>query len=165
MGRIVDLCGEIAAAAEEGPDGLVLAPEDWERLSGDFSEDEIEDGLSLVHESLFQSELVEAADSLSARLVELLGALGGEAEFALAQSEGARLPIDAIAHLARRVDRLEEILGVFRDGAPPDRRGLDALQRRLIDRGIEDEMRDGGDEGGAGDEPAGSNGRAEEDED
>ena len=26
MGRIVDLCGEIAAAAEEGPEGLVLPP-------------------------------------------------------------------------------------------------------------------------------------------
>jgi hypothetical protein len=39
------------------------------------------------------------------------------------------------------VSRLEEILGVFREGAAPDRRGFDAFQRRLMDEGIEDEMR------------------------
>ena len=32
MGRIVDLCGEIAANAEEGPEGLVLPPDAWSRL-------------------------------------------------------------------------------------------------------------------------------------
>lgn len=140
MGRIVDLCGEIAAAAEDGPDGLRLAPDDWERLSADFTEDEIEDGLSLVNESVFQDELVDAADSLSARLLELLGGLSGEPEFARVASGEARLPLETVAQLARRVDRLEEILGVFRSDSPPDRRGFDVLRRRLIDQGIETEM-------------------------
>ena len=38
------------------------------------------------------------------------------------------------------VARLEEILEAYREGAPPDRRGFDTLQRRLADHGIEDEM-------------------------
>jgi len=128
MGRIVDLCGEIAAAAEEGEDGLVLPPEDWERLSQDFSEDEIEDALDLVR------------DSLSARLVELLGAFGDATAFDQAASGEARLSIEEISQLARRVNRLEEVLDTFRDTKPPDRRRLDALQRRLMDQGIEKEM-------------------------
>ena len=36
--------------------------------------------------------------------------------------------------------RLEEILEGYREGSPPDRRGFDALQRRLADVGIESEM-------------------------
>jgi hypothetical protein len=141
MGRIVDLCGEIAAAAEEGPEGLVLPREDWERLSDEWSEDEIEDALSLVRDSLLQSELVEAADSLSARLVEVLGAFGSADAFARAQKGEGTLSVETMDQLVRRVLRLEEILEVFRDGAPPDRRGLDALHRRLMDQGIEEEMR------------------------
>jgi len=144
MGRIVDLCGEIAAAAEDGPDGIVLPTEDYERLSGEFTEDEIEDGLSLVNESLMQSELVESADSLSGRLVEMLGAFGDEKEFNTASAGGARLDLDEIAQLVRRVARLEEVLEVFRDGKPPDRRGFDALQKRLAIYGIEEEMERGG---------------------
>lgn len=140
MGRIVELCGEIAEAAEEGPEGLVLQPADWERLSQDFSEEEIEDALSLVNESLYQSELVEAADSLSARLVELLGGFGEAFAFASAERGDARLTLDTIAQLARRVERLEEVLEAFRDQPPTDRRGFERLRRRLIDRGIEDEM-------------------------
>jgi hypothetical protein len=38
------------------------------------------------------------------------------------------------------VKRLEEVLDTFRDTKPPDRRRLDALQRRLMDQGIEKEM-------------------------
>jgi hypothetical protein len=38
------------------------------------------------------------------------------------------------------VARLEEVLEAYREGASPDRRGFDALQRRLADHGIEDEM-------------------------
>ena len=140
MGRIVDLCGEIAEAAEEGQDGLVLPPADWERLSQDFTEEEIEDALALVNESLFQSELVEAADSLSARLLDVLGSLGEAETFAAAEHGGARFTLDVIGQLTRRVDRLEEILEVFREGAGPDRRGFDALKRRLADQGIEAEM-------------------------
>jgi hypothetical protein len=39
------------------------------------------------------------------------------------------------------VARIEEILEVCRDGAPPDRKGFDALRRRLADHGIEAAMR------------------------
>jgi hypothetical protein len=141
MGRIVELCGEIAESAEEGQQGLVLPPADWERLSQDFTEEEIEDALALVNESLYQSELVEAADSLSARLLDVLGPLGAAAPFAEAEQRGARLPLEVIGQLARRVDRLEQLLDVFRDGGAPDRRGFEALKRRLADHGIEDEMR------------------------
>jgi hypothetical protein len=45
-----------------------------------------------------------------------------------------------IGQLARRVDRVEEILGVYRDDQGPDRRGFDALRKRLINQGIEKEM-------------------------
>ena len=45
MGRIADLCGEVAAAAEEGRDGLVLSPEAWDRLRGEWSDADIEDAL------------------------------------------------------------------------------------------------------------------------
>jgi hypothetical protein len=141
MGRIVDLCGEIAAAADEGPDGLVLPVEAWDRLRGDWSDEEIEDALGLVRDSLLQSELVEAADSLSARLVELLGTWGEGRQWAAAAAGHASVPLDVIGQLARRVDRVEEVLEAFRDDRGPDRRGFDELRRRLIDRGIEEQMK------------------------
>jgi hypothetical protein len=140
MGRIVELCGEIAEVAEEGQKGLVLSPADWERLSQDFTEEEIEDALGLVNESLYHSDLAEAADSLNARLLDVLGSLGDAATFAKAEQAGARFTLDVIGQLTRRVDRLEEVLEVFRDGAPPDRRGFDALKRRLANHGIEEDM-------------------------
>ena len=140
MGRIVDLCGEVAAVADEGPDGLVLSVEAWDKLRGDWSDEEIEDALGFVRDSLLQTELVEAADSLSARLVELLGTWGDEKAWAAAALGDVRVPLDVIGQLARRVDRLEELLEAFRDGRGPDRTAFDALRRRLIDRGIEDEM-------------------------
>lgn len=144
MGRIVDLLGEIAAEADEGPDGLSLSPEAWDRLHADWSDEDIEDALTLVRENLLLGELTDAADSLSARMVEVLGAFGSAGGFAEAAEGNARLPLDVIGHLARRVDRLEELLEEFRDGAPPDRTAFDALQRRLVDRGIETEMHEGG---------------------
>ncbi len=141
MGRIVDLCGEIAAEAEEGPEGLVLPREAWERLRGEWPEGDIEDALSLVHDSLLQTELVEAADSLSARLVEILGDFGDAAAFGEAEAGGgARISLELVGQLARRVNRLEEILEAYREGKPPDRRGFDSLRRRLMDQGIEAEM-------------------------
>jgi hypothetical protein len=144
MGRIVDLCGEVAAAADEGPEGLVLPPEAWDRLRGDWSDEEIEDALGFVHDSLLQSELVEAADSLSARLVELLGSWGDARSWAAAVEGHASVPLDVIDQLARRVDRVEEILEAYRDDKGPDRRGFDELRRRLMDQGIEEEMSGGG---------------------
>jgi hypothetical protein len=140
MGRIVDLCGEIAAAADEGPDGLVLPPEAWDRLRADWEDEDIEDAMGLVNDSLMQAELVESADSLSARMVEALGAFGEEEPFRGAAEGRAVLPFDTLGQLVRRVARLEEILDAYRDGSTPDRRGFDALQRRLADYGIEEEM-------------------------
>ena len=75
MGRIVDLCGEIAAAAEEGEEGLILPPEVWDQLRQDWSDEDIEDALGLVHDSLLQAELVESADALSAQMLDALGSL------------------------------------------------------------------------------------------
>jgi hypothetical protein len=141
MGRIADLFGEVAAAADDGVDGLVLAPDDWDRLRGEWSDDDIEDALALVRDSLLQGELVDAVDSLSARLIELLGEFGDDAGFARCVEGGGSLSVEAVGQLARRVDRLEEVLEVFRDSAPPDRRRFDELQGRLANRGIEKEMR------------------------
>ena len=141
MGRIVDLCGEIAAVVDEGAEGFVLPPEAWEQLRANWPEEDIEDGINIVSDSFFQAELVEAADSLSARLVEVLGVYGEEKAFASAASGKATFDIDAIRQLAHRLERLEEVLEAFRDDEPPDRQGFDALRRRLIDHGIEDEMR------------------------
>jgi hypothetical protein len=141
MGRIADLCGEVAAAADDGPEGLVLPPEAREKLLDEWSDADIEDAFSLVRDSLLQSELVEAADSMSARLVELLGTWGEAKAWTAAVDGHASISIDVIRQLAHRLDRLEEILELFRDQKGPDRRGFDELQRRLIDHGIEDEMR------------------------
>jgi hypothetical protein len=140
MGRIVELCGEVASEAEEGPEGLVLPTEAWERLRADWQDEDIEDALALVQDSLMQSELVESADSLSARMLDVLGAFGEEAAFRKAAAGQGVLDVETLGHLTRRVARLEEILETYRDGKPPDRRGFDALQRRLADHGIEEEM-------------------------
>jgi hypothetical protein len=161
MGRIVDLCGEIAAAAEEGPEGLVLPPDAWERLRADWDDEDIEDAMGLVHDSLLQGELVESADSLSARLVEVLGTFGEADAFQKAEADAAVLPFEVIGQLARRVARLEEILENYREGAPPDRRGFESLQRRLADHGIEQEMEEGRAEEEA--RPAGDGDGEEED--
>jgi hypothetical protein len=151
MGRILDLCGEIAAEAEEGTEGLVLPPEAWDRFRGEWSDEDIEDALGLVRDSLLQGELVAAADSLSARLVEVLGALGTSTSFEEAVAGKVILTLETIGQLARRVDRLEEVLEVHRDWGAPDRRGFDSLRRRLADHGIEDEMdSEGGEADGNG---------------
>jgi hypothetical protein len=143
MGRIVDLCGEIAAAAEEGPEGLVLPADAWDRLRAEWSDEDIEDALGLVRDSLLQGELVESADSLSARLLEMLGTFGDPVAFKDAEAEGGRISTEVMGQLARRVARLEEVLDAYRDGPAPDRRGFDALRRRLADQGIESEMQGG----------------------
>ena len=161
MGRISELLSEIAESAEEGGEGLVLSPDVWDRLRDDWTDEEIEDALSLVHDSQLLGDLVESADSLSARLLDLLGAFGEASAFRRAEAGEARLPLEAIGQLARRVARLEEILEAYREGSPPDRRGFDALQRRLADVGIESEM--GGDETDRP-RPDGAHGNGEEDE-
>jgi hypothetical protein len=140
MGRIVDLCGEVAAAADEGEEGLILSPEAWDRLREEWKDDEIEDALAFVRDSLLQGELVDAADSVSAELLTLLGGFGTAAGFAKVESGEALFTVEMIARLARRVARLEEALVGFRDGEKPDHRGFNALQTRLMDVGIEKEM-------------------------
>jgi len=161
MGRFADLCGEVAAAAEEGAEGLALPAEAWDRLRGEWSDADIEDALGFVRDSFLQSELVDAADSMSARLLELLGTWGEARAWTAAVEGHASISINVIRQLAHRLDRLEEILEVYRDQKGPDRRGFDELRRRLMDQGIEDEMRpdwekqgpdgevDEGDEGGS----------------
>jgi hypothetical protein len=156
MGRIVDLCGEIAAAADEGPDGLVLPPDAWDRLRDAWSDEDIEDALGFVRDSLLQSELVEAADSLSARLVEVLGAWGEARAWTAAVEGHASISIDVIRQLAHRLDRLEEILEAYREQKGPDRRGFDELQHRLIDQGIEQDMRPDWEKQGQGGSGGGS---------
>lgn len=141
MGRIVDLFGEVAAEAEEGPEGLILPPDVWERLREDWEDEDIEDALTMVHESLLQGELAELADSLSCGLIQVLGEFGEAAAFRKAEAGEGVISLEAVGQIARRVARLEELLEVYRDGAPPDRKGFDALRRRLMDVGIEQEMR------------------------
>lgn len=152
MGRMVELCGEVAAAADEGPEGLVLSAEAWDKLRAEYSDEDIEDALAFVKDSLLQSELVEAADSLSARLVELLGSWGDAKSWPAAVEGHARVPLDVIGQLARRVDRVEEILEAYRDDKGPDRKGFDELRRRLMDHGIETEMEAGRAEAAAEDD-------------
>jgi hypothetical protein len=141
MGRIADLCSEIAAAADDGEDGLVLPAEARERLREGWSDADIEDALALVHAQSLQNELVEVADSMSSRLLELLGTWGEARGWTAAVEGHASVSIEVIRQLAHRLDRLEEILEMFRDEKGPDRRGFDQLQRRLMDQGIEEEMR------------------------
>jgi hypothetical protein len=143
MGRIVDLCGEVAAAAEEGPEGMMLPPDAWDRLRQEWGDEDIEDALGFVKDSILQTELVESADSMSARLLELLGTWGSSRGWRDAVEGRATLTVDVIRQLAHRLDRLEEILELYREEAGPDRRGFDQLQRRLMDEGIEAEMKAG----------------------
>ncbi len=109
-------------------------------MRADWDEEYIEDAMGFVHDSLLQAELVEAADSISARLLELLGTFGDARVFQQAVAGHAEIRIDVIRQLAHRVERLEEILESYRDGRTPERAGFDALQRRLLDQGIEGEM-------------------------
>ncbi len=140
MGRYLDLCGEVAELADEGPEGLQLPPDAWDRLREHWSDEDIEDALGVVKDSYLVDELVASADSLSARLVELLGSWGDAQGWKQAVEGGASISVDVIRQIAHRLDRLEEILDVYRDDKGPDRRGFDRLQRRLMDQGIEQEM-------------------------
>jgi hypothetical protein len=140
MGRVADLLSAVAAAAEEGGEGLALRPEDRALLLEGWSESDLEDALSLVQDSLMLGELVEAADTVASRLMALLGAFGDAGAFEQARQQGGRVPLEVIAHLARNVDWLDEVLSVYRDEAGPDRSGFEALRQRLAEAGIEDEM-------------------------
>jgi hypothetical protein len=141
MGRFADLCGEVAAALEDDVEGLTLPPEAWDRFRREqWKEEDIEDAMGLVQESLMQDELVDAADSLSARMVEWLGTYGGPEGFKQADAGEARLGLDVIGQLARRVGRLEDALERYRDSRPAPNPDFERLRVRLADHGIEDEM-------------------------
>jgi hypothetical protein len=152
MGRIVDLCGEVAAAADEGENGLVLPPEAWDRLGQEWEEEDIEDAMSFVKDSLLQGELIEASDSLSAWVLDILRPFGTQAGFDRLSAGQATISVEAVAGLARRLERLEGVLEGFGDTARPDRRAFDALKSRLMDLGIEKEMWGGDDDPDAEDE-------------
>src|SRR5258707_14215437 len=92
MGRIVDLCGEIAASAEEGPEGLILPPDVWERLRADWDDEDIEDALGLVRDSLLQAELVEPPDAPTPPPVEVWGRFGEPARSRKGTATTAALP-------------------------------------------------------------------------
>ena len=140
MGRIVDLISEVASEADFGPQGVDLPPEAHERLRAEWEEDDIDDARQLVLDRALHDELVEVADSLSSRLVDVLGAFGSTSGFQRAQEGGAVLSIETIGQLARRVARLEELLDTYREDATPDRRAFEELRRRLMNLGIEKEM-------------------------
>jgi hypothetical protein len=140
MGRIVDLCAEVAAEAEEGTDGLALPPEAWDRFRAGWTDEDIEDALGFVHDSLLLGELVEAADNLSAHLVEVLNALGQSDAFERLKDGKVSLSVETVGRLSRRVTRLEEILEAYREDPGPERAGFDALRKRLMNVGIENEM-------------------------
>jgi len=140
MGRILDLFSEVAADAEVSAAGIEITPETHERLRAEWTDEDLEDALQLVHETLLQGELVEASDSLSARLVDVLGDLGTPEAFQKLKEGGAAFNLEVVGQLARRVARLEEVLESYREGGGPDDRGFLALRARLADVGIEHEM-------------------------
>jgi len=82
----------------------------------------------------------EAADSLCARVIEILGTFADEKRFASCAEPGAPLPVETLASLARSVAYLEESLSLVRDAPPPDLALFNKLLERLANRGIEAEM-------------------------
>jgi hypothetical protein len=142
MGRFADLCGEVAAALEENASGtsLALPPEAWDRFRSDWSDEDIEDAIGLVQESLMQDELVDAADSLSARMVDWLSGFGEAQPWTDLEGGSGHLSLDVAGQLTRRVARLEEALARYRDAPAPASPGFESLRRRLADQGIEEEM-------------------------
>ena len=79
----------------------------------------------------------ESADSLSARC-RVLGSYGDGGPSSAGRGRGVIASMRADTRAA--VSRLEEILEAYRDGASPDRTEFLALQHRLAEYGIEDEL-------------------------
>ncbi|MBK5257943.1 MAG: hypothetical protein JJE39_18110 [Vicinamibacteria bacterium] len=140
MGRIVELITDVAASADEEGTKLSLPNGDFDRLRDDWGDDEIEDALALAQTAFHHEAVNEAADSLSARVIEVLGAFADEQRFASCAHPEAPLPTETLAHLARSVVYLEEALALVRDAPAPDRSRFDKLLERLANRGIEAEM-------------------------
>ncbi len=140
MGRIVELITDVAASADEEGAGLSLSTGDFDRLRDDWGDDEIEDALALAQTAFHHEAVTEAADSLSARVIEVLGTFADEKRFAGCADPEAPLPTETLAQLARSVAYLEEALSLVRDAPAPDRTRFEELLKRLANRGIEDEM-------------------------
>ena len=140
MGRIVELITDVAAAAEEEGVKLSLPVGDFDRLRDDWGDDEIEDALALAQTAFHHEAVNEAADSLSARVIEVLGLFADEKRFAACSAPDALVPVETLAHLARSVNYLEEALSLVRDAPPPDNTLFKKLLERLANRGIEEEM-------------------------
>ncbi len=140
MGRLIELITDVAASADEAGANLTLPPADFDRLRDDWGDDEIEDALALAQTAFHHEAVNEAADSLSARVIEVLGTFADEKKFASAADPDAPLPLETLAHLARSVAYLEEALSLVRDAPPPDHTLFNKLQERLANRGIETEM-------------------------
>ena len=140
MGRLIELITDVAASADEAGTNLTLPPADFDRLRDDWGDDEIEDALALAQTAFHHEAVNEAADSLSARVIEVLGTFADEKKFASASADDAPLPIETLAHLARSVAYLEEALSLVCDAPPPDHTLFNKLLERLANRGIEAEM-------------------------
>jgi antitoxin component HigA of HigAB toxin-antitoxin module len=140
MGRIVELITDVAASADEEGAKLTLPMVDFDRLRDDWGDDEIEDALALAQTAFHHEAVNEAADSLCARVIEVLGTFADEKRFASAGEDGAPVPVEALAHLARSVAYLDEALSLVRDAPPPDLTLFNKLLERLANHGIEAEM-------------------------
>ena len=140
MGRLIELLTDVAASADEQGTSLVLPNGDFDRLRDDWGDDEIEDALAVAQTAFHHEAVNEAADSLCARVIEVLGTFADEQRFLSAADPGAPLPTETLAQLARSVSYLEEALTLVRDAPPPDRTRFDKLLERLMNRGIEEEM-------------------------
>ncbi len=140
MGRIIELITDVAASADEEGPSLSLSTGDFDRLRDDWGDDEIEDALALAQTAFHHEAVNEAADSLSARVIEVLGVFADEKRFASCADPEAPMPTETLAHLARSVVYLEEALALVRDAPAPDRSRFDKLLERLANRGIEAEM-------------------------
>lgn len=140
MGRLVELITDVAASADESGATLTLSNSDFDRLRDDWGDDEIEDALALAQTAFHHEAVNEAADSLSARVIELLGTFADEERFRKCADADAVVPTETLAHLARSVAYLEDALALVRDAPAPDRTRFDKLLERLANRGIEAEM-------------------------
>jgi antitoxin component HigA of HigAB toxin-antitoxin module len=140
MGRLIELITDVAASADEEGTSLTLSPGDFDRLRDDWGDDEIEDALALAQTAFHHEAVNEAADSLSARVIEVLGTFADEKRFQGSADPGAPVHMETLAQLARSVSYLEEALSLVRDAPPPDRTRFNELLERLANRGIEAEM-------------------------
>jgi hypothetical protein len=140
MGRLVELITDVAASADEEGTKLSLSASDFDRLRDDWGDDEIEDALALAQTAFHNEAVNEAADSLSARVIEVLGTFADAQRFAATKEKDALIGTETLAQLARSVAYLEEALSLVRDAPPPDQTLFNQLLERLANRGIEEEM-------------------------